>query len=75
MGWTATASPGLTGAAGVTVATAAAGLVAAGGNRTVSMTWTMLLLAAMLAPVTLVLFTVIASTSDMANSMECQRVC
>ena len=39
-----------------------------GGNRTVSMTWTMPLLAAMLAPVTLALFTVIASTSDMANS-------
>ena len=32
----------------VTAATAAAGLVAVAGNRTMSMTWTMLLLAAIL---------------------------
>ena len=67
MGWTATASAGLTGACGVTVATAAVGLVAAGGNRTVSMTWTMPLLATLLAPVTLVLFMVIPPASDTAN--------
>ncbi len=63
MGWTETASVGLTSAAGVVAAMAAAGLVAVGGNRTVSMTWTMPLLAAML-----VLFMVIAPASDMANS-------
>ncbi len=40
-----------------------------GGNRTVSMTWTVPLLAAMSAPVTLVSFTVIASASDTANLM------
>ena len=67
MGWTATASAGLTGAAGVTVAMAAAGLVAAGGNRTVSMTWMTPLLATMSAPVTSVVFTVIAPASDTAN--------
>ncbi len=53
VGWTATASVGLTSAAGVAVATAALGLVAVGGNRTMSGTWTMPLLAAMSAPVTL----------------------
>ena len=68
MGWTATASVGLTSAAGVVAAMAAAGLVAVGGNRTVSMMWTMPLLAAMLASVTLESFTVIAPASDMANS-------
>ena len=67
MGWTATASVGLTGIARFAVAKAAAVLVAVGGNRTVLMMWTMPLLAAMLAPVTLVSFTVITSMSDMAN--------
>ena len=42
--------------------------VVVGGSRTVWMTWTMLLLAAMSAPVTLVSFMVIASKSDTANS-------
>ncbi len=68
MGWTATASVGLTSAAGVAVATAAMGLVAVGGNGTMLRTWTMPLLAAISAPVTLALFTVIASASDTANS-------
>ena len=39
---------GTTGAAVVAAAMAATGLVAVGGNRTMSMTWTMLLLAAIL---------------------------
>jgi L-lactate utilization protein LutB len=47
VGSTATASVGSTGAAVVAAATAAAGLVAVGGNRTMSRTWTMPLLAAM----------------------------
>ncbi len=65
--WTATASVGLTGIARVAVVMAATGLVAVGGDRTVSMTWTMPLLVAMSAPVTFVSFTVIASMSDTAN--------
>jgi len=39
---------GLTRAVLVAAATAAAGLVVVGGNRTMSMTWTMLLLSAIL---------------------------
>ena len=39
---------GSTGAAVVAAVTAATGLVAVGGNRTMSMTWTMLLLATIL---------------------------
>ena len=68
MGSTATASVGSTGAAVVAAATAAAGLVAVEGNRTVSMTWAMPLLAAMSALVTLASFTVMAPASDTANS-------